>query len=167
MAEESQSDALDTAVRSATWVRPRRPRLEYERRGEGLWSSVPRAAPAPSLRVLGCRMKSPPEACDFCGAPRAGGERLRLVWDSELGGDLVLADLCDRCASQADRLLEMHGGRGRTAVRLTQASPVSVSREAPVQGVGGTILRGLAYVLIAVATFVAFTFVTTRGWGLP
>jgi hypothetical protein len=101
--------------------------------------------------------------CDVCGTPRARGERLRLVWDSGLGGDLVLADLCDRCAGQADRLLEMHGGRGRTAMRLTQASLVSAPERARMQRVGGAIVRGLVYVLIALAAFVVFTFVTSRG----
>jgi hypothetical protein len=108
-------------------------------------------------------VKSLGEACDFCGGPRARGERLRLVWDSGLGGDLVIADLCDRCAGKADRLLEMYGGRGRTVMRLTQASPVSAPETAPLQRVGATIVRALVYVLIALATFVVFTVVTSRG----
>jgi hypothetical protein len=57
----------------------------------------------------------------------------------------------------------MYGGRGRTAMRLTRATPVSAPKTAPIQRVGGTILRGLVYVLIALATFVVFTFVTSRG----
>jgi hypothetical protein len=101
-------------------------------------------------------------ACDVCGAPLARGERRRLVWDSALGGELVLADLCSRCAGQADRLIEMYGGRGRNNVRLTRANPVSALERAPVQRLGGSIVRGVVYVLIAVATFVVVTFVTSR-----
>jgi hypothetical protein len=86
-----------------------------------------------------------------------------LVWYSELAGDLVLADLCERCAAQADSLLEMYGRRGRSAMRLTQASPVSAPETAPLQRVAGATVRGLVYVLIALATFVVFTFVTARG----
>jgi hypothetical protein len=103
------------------------------------------------------------EACDFCGVARAGDARLRLVWDSGLGGDLVLAELCERCAGQGDRLLEEYGGRGRPAMRLTRASPISAPETTLVQGVGGTIVRGLVYVLIGLAAFVVFTFVTSRG----
>jgi hypothetical protein len=106
-------------------------------------------------------VKNPGEACDFCGATRARGERRRLVWDSGLGGDVVLADLCERCAGDADRLLEMHGGRGRKAMRLTQASAVS-SPETAIQRVGGALVRGLVYLLIGLATFVIFTVVTGR-----
>jgi hypothetical protein len=89
-------------------------------------------------------------------------ERLRLVWDSGAGGDLVLADLCDRCAGQADRLLELYGGRGRTAMRLSQPSFVSAPETAPRQWVGGAVARGFVYVLIALAAFVVFTFLTAR-----
>jgi hypothetical protein len=79
-----------------------------------------------------------------------------------LSGELVLADFCDRCAGQADRLLEVYGGRGRAAMRLTRATPVSAPKTALLQRIGGTILRALVYVLIALATFVVFTLVTSR-----
>jgi hypothetical protein len=101
--------------------------------------------------------------CDVCGAPRARGERRRLVWDSGLGGDLVLADLCGRCAAEVDRILELHGGYGRNAIRLTQADALSVRERAPVRKVGGIAVRGLLYLLIALASFLVVTFVTARG----
>lgn len=100
--------------------------------------------------------------CDVCGQPRALGERRRLVWHS-VGGDLVLADLCALCAGESDRILETYGGRGRAAVGLVQeVSPPAVER-APVRRAGGMIVRGLVYVLIALATFLLVTFVTARG----
>jgi hypothetical protein len=102
------------------------------------------------------------EACDVCGAARARGERRRLVWDSGLDGALVLADLCGRCAGQSDRLLEIYGGYGRHAVRFMQSEPVSVRPMATLQQLGGNVVRGLIYVLIAVAAFVVYTFVTAR-----
>jgi hypothetical protein len=101
--------------------------------------------------------------CDVCAAPRPRGERRRLVWDSGLGGDLVLADLCGRCAAEVDRLLELYGGHGRNAIRLTQADAVSVRERAPVRKVGGIAVRGLFYLLIALASFLVVTFVTARG----
>lgn len=99
----------------------------------------------------------------MCGAPRARGERRRLVWDSGVGGELVLADVCGRCAGQADRLLEMYGGHGRNAMRLTQEATVSTRETRPAQRVGGIVVRGLLYLLIALASFFVFTFVTSRG----
>lgn len=108
-------------------------------------------------------MKRPHEACDFCGAPRAGDDRLRLVWDSGPDGDLVLADLCDRCAGQADQLLDLYGGHGRTAIKVTRVSPAAVPEAARMQRIGGTLVRGLIYLLIALATFVVVTLVTSRG----
>lgn|SRR5215207_324499 len=102
-------------------------------------------------------------ACDLCGAPRANGERRRFVWDSGLHGDLVLADLCSRCARQADRLLELYGGRDRNALRVTQGDRVPAPEATTVRRVGGMVVRGLLYVLIALAAFVVVTFVTSRG----
>jgi hypothetical protein len=105
---------------------------------------------------------TPRAACDFCGAPRARGERRRFVWDTGLGDELVLADLCERYAAEAPRLLEVYGGHGREVIRLTQAAPMSAVAPGPVQKVGGLLVRGLLYVLIALAAFVVVTFVTSR-----
>jgi hypothetical protein len=100
--------------------------------------------------------------CDVCGEPHARGERRRLVWASGPDGDLVLADLCARCAGESHRFLVMYGGRGRDAVRLTHESSVSVKR-APVPRAAGMFVRGLLYVLVAVAAFVLVTLLTARG----
>jgi hypothetical protein len=113
---------------------------------------------SPGAQVRDAAARQP--ACDVCARPRARGERRRLVWHS-VGGDLVLADLCARCARESDRILEMFGGHGREAVGLVQeVSPAAVER-APVRRVGGVVVRGLVYVLIALATFFVVTFVTT------
>jgi hypothetical protein len=56
----------------------------------------------------------------------------------------------------------MYGGRGRDAVRLTHESSVSVKR-APVPRAAGMFVRGLLYVLVAVAAFVLVTLLTARG----
>jgi hypothetical protein len=101
--------------------------------------------------------------CDFCGAARARSERHRFVWDTGLGTELVLAELCSRCAGEADRLLEMYGGRGRDAIRLTQGHRVSAQEAPPVRTIRGIVIRGLVYVSIALAAFVVVTFVTSRG----
>jgi hypothetical protein len=108
-------------------------------------------------------VKSRGETCDFCGALRGGRARPRLVWDSGPGGEFVLADLCERCAGEADRLLEMYGGRGRAAMRLTTARLALAAEPARLQQIRGSIVRGLVYVLIALAAFLVVTFLTSRG----
>ena len=85
------------------------------------------------------------------------------MWDSGRRGDLVLADLCGRCAADPDHLLELYGGRDCNAMRVTQGNPVSAPEPASMQKVGGVVVRGLLYLLIALASFVLFTFVTSRG----
>jgi hypothetical protein len=115
---------------------------------------------SPAVDVHGAATRQ--GVCDVCGQPRARGERRRLVWHGA-GGDLVLADLCAPCAGESERILEMYGGRGRAAVGLVQElSPAALER-APARRAGGMIVRGLVYVLIALATFVLVTFVTARG----
>ena len=101
--------------------------------------------------------------CDLCGAPLVRAERRRLVWDSGVGGDLVLADLCAACASESDRLLQLYGGRGRDRVRLVQEVTAHAAAEAPLRRIGGVTIRVLAYILIALAAFVVVTLVTSRG----
>jgi hypothetical protein len=73
----------------------------------------------------------------------------------------VLAELCARCASESEQLLAIYGGRDRDAIRLTQDGAVS-GEPAVVRRVGGMFIRGLVYVLIAVAAFVVVTLVTAR-----
>jgi hypothetical protein len=82
------------------------------------------------------------------------------VWDSGLGGDVVLADLCRRCAAHGDRLLELYAGHGRSAMRLTQR--VAAPERRLVQRVSGMLMRGVLYTLIALAVFFLVTFVTAR-----
>jgi hypothetical protein len=95
-----------------------------------------------------------------CGAALRRGERRRIVWDSGLGGVVVLADLCRRCAADGERLLELYGGHGRGAMRLTQS--VAAPETGLVQRVGGMLMRGVLYALIALAVFFVVTFITSR-----
>jgi len=101
-------------------------------------------------------------ACDVCAAPRSRRERWRLVWNSGVDGDLVLAELCARCASESEQLLAIYGGRGRDAIRLTQDGSVSGVEPAVVRRVGGMFVRVLIYVLIALSAFVVVTLITAR-----
>jgi hypothetical protein len=84
------------------------------------------------------------------------------MWETEGGDELVLADLCARCASDADRLLEVYGGRGRASMRITgpaaaDAIPLALARRA-----SGMLVRGAVYILIALATFFVVTLITSR-----
>jgi hypothetical protein len=115
-----------------------------------------------SRGTIDSRVASSVGVCDFCGRPRAWCERKRLVWDSCVDGDLVLAELCARCASHSKRLLEIYGGRGRDAVWLTPEPAVSSVARVRARRVGGVFLRGLVYVLMALASFVVVTLITSR-----
>jgi hypothetical protein len=53
-------------------------------------------------------------ACDFCGAASARSQRRRLMWETEGGDELVLADLCTRCSRHAEiDYIPDAGGAGR------------------------------------------------------
>jgi hypothetical protein len=97
----------------------------------------------------------------MCGGARERSERQRLVWDAGLGNELVLAELCRRCADEPDRLIKLYGARGQDALKVT--TRVLAGREAqsphPMRGI---ILRGLLYVLLALAAFVVVTSVTSH-----
>jgi hypothetical protein len=121
-------------------------------------SRVTSAVPGPHSHNAALR----PAACDICAAPRSRRERWRLVWNSGLDGDLVLAELCIRCASESEQLLALYGGRDRDAIRLAQEDSASEVEPAVVRRVGGMFVRGLVYVLIAIAAFVVVTLVTAR-----
>lgn len=97
--------------------------------------------------------------CDVCSAPCPRGVRRRLVWASELAGDLVLADLCARCAADSDRLIQMYAGE---SVRVTEQVVRSPVTPAPARRVGGMVLRGIVYFAIAVAAFAVVTLLTSR-----
>jgi hypothetical protein len=89
-------------------------------------------------------------------------EPQRLVWDSGQHGELVLAELCARCAGQADELVADFGGRGREAMRLTQHVAVSPAARTPKRRVGGIAVRGIVYVLVAAVAFLVVTFISAR-----
>jgi hypothetical protein len=97
--------------------------------------------------------------CDMGGGARDGSQRHRLVWDTGLGTELVLAELCSRCAGRPGPLLEVYGGRGHAALRVTH---VHAARAAQPHAMRGIILRGLVYALIALAAFVLVTSITSR-----
>ncbi len=102
-------------------------------------------------------------ACDFCGAACARSKRRRLMWETEDGDELILADLCARCAAHADRLLDVYGGRGRASMRLTGPGTAEAIPVAFVRRASGALVRAVVYVLIALAVFFLVTLITSRG----
>jgi hypothetical protein len=100
--------------------------------------------------------------CDFCGAACERSQRRRLMWETEGGGELVLANLCARCAGHADRLLEVYGGRGRASMRVTGPGTADAIPLAFVRRASGALVRGVVYVLIALAVFFVVTLITSR-----
>jgi hypothetical protein len=102
-------------------------------------------------------------ACDVCGGARTRDERHRLVWENGLAPGLVLAELCRRCATQANPLLELYGGCGRDAIGLVkEVHAAPPPRRAQLRVLGFT-ARGVLYILIAIASFLLVTLVTSRG----
>jgi hypothetical protein len=96
--------------------------------------------------------------CDFCGAARSPVERNRVVWDSGIDSYLVLADLCTRCAADADRLLDLYGGPGRNALRLTRDRRAALpGRAARARTLG----RVLVYLLAGLASFILVTLISS------
>lgn len=83
------------------------------------------------------------------------------MWAGPDGTEFVLAEPCTRCASQADGLLELYGGRGRRAVRLVQVAP-HVPLTVPRDRVSGFATRGLVYLLIAIAAFLLVTLISSQ-----
>jgi hypothetical protein len=84
------------------------------------------------------------------------------MWKTERGDELVLADLCARCAAHADRLLDVYGGRGRASMRLTGPGTADVIPLPLVRRVSGVLVRGVVYVLIALVVFFVVTLITSR-----
>jgi hypothetical protein len=101
--------------------------------------------------------------CDVCGDARTRDERHRLVWERDPATQLVLAELCRHCAAFADPLLELHGGRGRDAIRLVRETRVAPPPRTLKPRVLAYTARGILYLLIAVASFLLVTLVTSRG----
>jgi hypothetical protein len=95
--------------------------------------------------------------CDFCRSTRSPHERHRVVWITRVGGELVLADLCSRCAANADRVLDLYGGRGREALTV-----VSEKRIAPVPAARTrTLGRIVVYLLVALGSFTLVTLISS------
>ena len=122
-----------------------------------------RAASAALPLPAGSRMTeavSGPRApsCDFCRSilPR-GGERNRLVWESpELATELILADLCRRCATAYGSGDDLRSTRP-DAVRLVQEVRPSAAAPRAV----GFIARAAIYLLIAAAFFLIVTLISS------
>jgi hypothetical protein len=96
-------------------------------------------------------------ACDFCRSALRREERHRLVWQSPFQAELVLADLCSRCATRADTLLKLYGGGGREAIALVE----EVRPSARPHRVVGFFARGALYLLIALTFFVIVTLISS------
>jgi hypothetical protein len=142
------------------WPRIRR-RLAPPRYMRRVQQAVP-ARPGSQPGGADSRQTAKRPVCDFCGSPRARDEHHRLVWESTFATELVLAELCSRCAAQADRLLEMHGGRGRDAISLARPARGSALPTTPRQRAFGFLARGLLYLLVALAFFFIVTLITSR-----
>lgn len=84
------------------------------------------------------------------------------MWETQGGEELILADLCARCAARADRLLDVYGGRGRASMRLTESDAADATAPSLVPRASGMLLRGAVYVLIALAMFFLVTLLTAR-----
>jgi hypothetical protein len=101
--------------------------------------------------------------CDVCGFPLTRDERHRLVWESDPATRLVLAELCRNCATFAGPLLELYGGSGREAIELVQEIRASPAPRTVHPRVLRYPAHGVLYFLIAVASFLLITLVTSRG----
>jgi hypothetical protein len=84
------------------------------------------------------------------------------MWETEGGDELVLADLCARCAARGDRLLDVYGGRARASMRLAESDAADATVPSLVGRVSGVLIRGAVYVLIALAVFFVVTLLTAR-----
>jgi hypothetical protein len=84
------------------------------------------------------------------------------MWDLGSGRTLILADLCPRCASHADRLLEVYGGTGRASLQVTRVAEASAQPSGFVRRGSSVIARSTLYVLIALATFFVVTLIIAR-----
>jgi hypothetical protein len=102
-------------------------------------------------------------ACDVCGRARTRDERHRLIWERDPATRLVLAELCRGCATIADPLLELYGGRGGDAIRLVQEIRASPSPRRVQPRVLGYTTCGILYLVIAISSFLLVTLVTSGG----
>ena len=124
-----------------------------ERSGRAASAALPLRAESRMNAAVSGSPRAP--SCDFCRSPLPRGERHRLVWESAaLDSELILADLCSRCATA-------YGSGSRsvrpTAVRLVQ----EVRPSAAPSKVVGVIARGAFYLLIAFAFFFIVTLISS------
>jgi hypothetical protein len=150
---------VGTTSRSAATIRKGEVALDLlahtqEMRGSRSGGSpVPAAQPRRQREVAEPGKHAARHACDFCRSALARGERHRLVWESAVAGELVLAELCAACAtrsfgsrrSQVDTLMLVQDGRG-SALALKVAAFAA---------------RGGLYLLIAVAFFLIVTLISS------
>jgi hypothetical protein len=113
----------------------------------------------PPGRQTDARRRGPHPTCDFCRSALTRAERQRLVWDSAFATELILAEVCGRCATETPRLLELYGGRGRNAITLVR----EVRASAPPRSAIGFVARGALYLLVAVTFFLIATLVSSGG----
>ena len=139
-----------------------------ERPGRAASAALPPKGQARSARPGGeagadHRPTSNRLACDVCGYARTPHERHRLVLGSDHATELVFAELCRDCATLVDQLLELYAGRSRDAIKLVQ----EILASSPPRTVQPRVLvytaRGMLYLLIAIASFLLVTLVTSRG----
>jgi hypothetical protein len=131
-------------------------RLE-QRSGRAASAALPLLAESRTTEAVSGSRRAP--SCDFCRStlPR-GAERNRLVWDSpELATELILADLCSRCAAEAFGPALGSQPARLDSVRLVQ----EVQSSAAASKVMGFIARGVSYVLIALAFFLVVTLISS------
>ena len=95
--------------------------------------------------------------CDLCGGARIRSERTRLIWDAGSGNELVLAELCRDCAAEPEAVLATYGAHSHGALRVIRADKLPEREAAPAHAIRGMVLRGLLYVLLALAAFVVVT----------
>jgi hypothetical protein len=95
--------------------------------------------------------------CDFCRGALGREERHRLVWQGPFAAELVLAELCSRCATSAETLLDLYGGRGRKSIALVQ----EVRPRVRAHRVVGFVARGAFYLLIALMFFAIVTLISS------
>jgi hypothetical protein len=106
--------------------------------------------------------------CDFCRSALSAEGRHRLVWRAPAESNVVLADLCSRCANRAERLIARYGGLGHDAIGLEsrrkpqrsprpfRPPPQAHNRALRLLGHGGV------YVLIGLVFFVMVTLLSSQ-----
>jgi hypothetical protein len=86
------------------------------------------------------------------------GERHRLVWESEaLATELILAEVCSRCADKA--FGSARGSQAARADALRLVQEVRPSATAP--KIVGFIARGAVYFLVGVTFFLIVTLISS------